>query len=554
MNEDRLTELLNQAQSLLEKKFLQKVYPDLNLTPDHAQELCAQYLIDFIRGAPVTTPDFAFPDMKIAIYCDSYAYHKDSGSFSMDRFQSNELQSLGWIVFRFSDRQIDDFSEQAVRAITRAIALRDEQQQELDSAITERDKQQQELDSAITERDKQQQELDSAITERDEKQQELDSAITERDEQQQELKSAITERDKQQQELDSAITERDKQQQELDSAITERDEKQQELKSAITERDEQQQELKSAITERDEKQQELESASQATRNWKYATLVLGIGLALSFVLILILFKSKGSPPIPVPLPPDTVLIPAGEFQMGSNASNTENDEKPMHTVYVDSYYIDKNEVTNAKFKQFVDANPQWQKDRIPRKFHNSQYLDLWQGNSYPPDKEDHPVVFVSWYAAMAYAKWEGKRLPTEAEWEKAARGELVGLRYTWGNIVDPSKANYGGQVGDTTPVGSYPANDYGLYDMVGNVMEWCLDGYETDFYSRSPRLNPIAGGVLTDIVNNFQGVTSRRAIRSGCWYNVPLHVRVADRYGANPDHASKGRGFRCAGSATSSSK
>ena len=289
---------------------------------------------------------------------------------------------------------------------------------------------------------------------------------------------------------------------------------------------------------------------QSTRIWKYATLVLGIGLALSFVMILMpLFK-----PAEVLPPIFFDAIPAGEFQMGSDASDTESDEQPRHTVYVDSYYIDKYEVTNAKFKQFVDANPQWQKDLIPRKFHNGEYLDLWQGNSYPPDKENHPVVYVSWYAAMAYAKWEGKRLPTEAEWERAARGGLVDLRYTWGNIVDSSKANYGGQVGDTTPVGSYPANDYGLHDMVGNVMEWCLDGYETDFYSRSPRLNPIAGGVLIDIVNNFEGVISRRAVRSGCWYNVPLHVRVADRYGANPNHVSKGRGFRCARSATSSSK
>ena len=297
---------------------------------------------------------------------------------------------------------------------------------------------------------------------------------------------------------------------------------------------------------------------QSTPIWKYATLVLGIGLALSFVIMLMLFFKSQPPPIPITVQPlpigKPVLIPAGEFQMGSNASNAESDEKPRHTVYVDAFYIDKYEVTNAKFKQFVDANPQWQKDRIPRKFHNGQYLDLWQGNSYPPDKENHPVVYVSWYAAMAYAKWEGKRLPTEAEWERAARGGLVDLKYTWGNIVDPRKANYSGQIGDTTPVGSYPANDYGLYDMVGNVMEWCLDGYETDFYSSSPRLNPIAGGVLTDIVNKFQGVISRRAVRGGCWYNVPLHVRVADRYGTNPNHASKGRGFRCAGSATSSSK
>ena len=428
MNEDRLNELVERCESPIERELLQNLYPDL--TTDRAQELCSQYLIDFIRGVPETTPDFAFPDMKIAIYCDGFEKHRFLDAFSRDRFQLNALQLQGWIVLRFSGYQIQKRADQTVTAIKRAIALRDKQQQEL------------------------------------------------------------------------------------------------------------------------------ESASQATRIWKYATLVLGIGLTLAFAMILILFfKSKVPPPIPVQPPPiNTVLIPAGEFQMGSNASNAESDEKPMHTVYVDSYYIDKYEVTNAKFKQFVDANPQWQKDRIPRKFHNSQYLDFWQGNSYPPDKEDHPVVYVSWYAAMAYAKWEGKRLPTEAEWEKAARGELDGLKYTWGNMVDPSKANYGGQVGDTTPVGAYPANDYGLYDMVGNVMEWCLDGYETDFYSRSPRQNPIAGGMLTDIVNNFQGVISRRAVRSGCWYNVPLHIRVADRYGTNPDHASKGRGFRCADSATSFSK
>ena len=141
-------------------------------------------------------------------------------------------------------------------------------------------------------------------------------------------------------------------------------------------------------------------------------------------------------------------------------------------------------------------------------------------------------------------------MPTEAEWEKAARGGLVGAKYSWGDSIDPTQANYGGEVGDTMPVGSYSPNAYSLYDMTGNVMEWCLDAYDAGFYEHSPPRNPIAGDHLTDIVNNFLTVASPRTVRSGCWYNVPMHVRVADRYGTPPDDASKGRGFRCADSVT----
>ena len=183
---------------------------------------------------------------------------------------------------------------------------------------------------------------------------------------------------------------------------------------------------------------------------------------------------------------DTVLIPAGEFQMGNDGSDAEDDEKPVHTVYVDAFYIDKYEVTNVEYKKFVDANPQWQKGRIPRKYHDGDYLKHWDGNNYPSSKGNHPVVYVSWYAAMAYAQWHGKRLPIEAEWEKAARGGLVGKKYVWGSSLDANKANYGENVGDTTPVATYDANGYGLYDMTGNVWEWCLDEYNADFYSTSP--------------------------------------------------------------------
>ena len=122
-------------------------------------------------------------------------------------------------------------------------------------------------------------------------------------------------------------------------------------------------------------------------------------------------------------------------------------EKPVHTVHVDAFYMDTHEVTNAEYKKFVDANPQWQKGRIQRRFHNGGYLPFWNGNDYPVGKGDHPVVTVSWYAAMAYSQWAGKRLPTEAEWEKAARGGLVGKKYPWGDTIDDTKANYGRNVG-----------------------------------------------------------------------------------------------------------
>ena len=426
MNEDRLNELLARCESLLEKKFLQKVCRDLDLTPDRAQELCPQYEINFIPGMQ-TIPDFAFPDMKIAIYCDSYAYHKGEGPFSLDRFQSNELQSHGWIVFRFSDKQIDDdfFAKQIVKEINSAIAQRDERQQA-----------------------------------------------------------------------------------------------------------------------------ELEKHQQLKNHQIGLCVVAVLGICLLISTVFLWVQSPKPESSVVYRIDEVVVIPAGEFQMGGSDSDAEIDEHPVHTVDVNAFYIHKYEVTNAQYKNFVDANPQWQKNSIPRKFHNGEYLKLWKDNTYPSGKENHPVVYVSWYAAMAYAKWAGRRLPTEAEWEKAARGGLVGAKYPWGDVIDDSMANYGGDFRDTKPVGSYSPNDYGLYDMTGNVMEWCLDAYDENFYNHSPSRNPIAGGTLVDIVNNFVSVTNPRVVRSGCWYNVPMHVRVADRYGTSPDDASGGRGFRCAGSVT----
>ncbi len=250
-------------------------------------------------------------------------------------------------------------------------------------------------------------------------------------------------------------------------------------------------------------------------------------------------------------PMGMVLIPAGDFQMGSNDADSDSDEQPIHTVYVDAFYIDTHEVTNLDFKRFVLANPQWQKSRIPSSLHTGNYLSQWDDdNNYPAGKANHPVVYVSWYAAVAYAKWAGKRLPTEAEWERAARGGKSGLKYPWGNTISSTQANYVFNVGGTTAVGVYPANGYGLYDMVGNVWEWCLDAYNKDYYFSSPSRNPLSDvNTLSNadlILDNYTQIKSSRVLRGGSWYYAARDVRVADRYDDAPTSTFNDFGFRCA--------
>ena len=218
-------------------------------------------------------------------------------------------------------------------------------------------------------------------------------------------------------------------------------------------------------------------------------------------------------------PEGMVLIPAGTFRMGSNDPEAFIDEQPVRTVNVNAFSIDKSEVTNAQYRAFVLANVQWQKGRIRAGYHDGNYLKHWNGNNYPSGKANHPVVYVSWYAARAYATWAGKRLPTEAEWEKAARGKLVGRKYPNGNSIDANSANYGNGVGGTTPVGRYAENGYGVFDMAGNVWEWCSNAYGS--------------------------IENSRVLRGGSWSDHALDLRVSFRGWDVPTFTSGTVGFRC---------
>jgi sulfatase modifying factor 1 len=221
---------------------------------------------------------------------------------------------------------------------------------------------------------------------------------------------------------------------------------------------------------------------------------------------------------------EMVLIPAGEFQMGSNESD---DEKPIHTVYLDAFYIDKYEVTNAQYKKFMDATGQ----KAPPNWNNSGY-----------NATNQPVVGVTWNDAKAYADWAGERLPTEAEWEKSARGGLVGKKYPWGDTLTYDDANYSGTGGKdiwsiTSPVGSFAPNGYGLYDMAGNAWEWCADWYGNNYYGSSPKSNPTgpASG-------------SYRVLRGGSWNDSDdRDLRTASRGYLAPSRPYFKLGFRCAG-------
>ncbi len=226
---------------------------------------------------------------------------------------------------------------------------------------------------------------------------------------------------------------------------------------------------------------------------------------------------------------EMVLIPAGSFEMGDSKNELEDwmkTARPVHTVELDAFYMDVHEVTVGQFREFVEDS-------------GYDYQENWANVAKYSPGDGYPMVYVTWNDATAYAKWAGKRLSTEAEWEYAARGGLVGKRYPWGDEITHDNANYEGIGGrdqwiQSSPVGSFEANGYGLYDMLGNAMEWCQDRYGENYYSSSPAKNP-----------SGPGTGSYRVLRGGIRDSHTLNLRVAVRYDLLPNSKCYLSGFRC---------
>ena len=248
---------------------------------------------------------------------------------------------------------------------------------------------------------------------------------------------------------------------------------------------------------------------------------------------------------------EMVFVPAGPFTMGSDTLGE--DERPVRQVRLGDFWIDRYEVTNELFARFV-TETDYETEAEQRGWGWVRAGDEWEErdgadwrhphgpNSSIDDKMDHPVVLMSWNDANVYCNWAQKSLPTEAEWEKAARGPMLDVEieqnYAWGQEFDSEKANTEeANQNDTTPVGHFsPQGDspYGAADMTGNVWEWVADWYSSDYYQEAPLSNPPGPATGTN-----------KILRGGSWLFDAFYARTAFRYNIRPDYTYDFAGFRC---------
>jgi formylglycine-generating enzyme required for sulfatase activity len=257
------------------------------------------------------------------------------------------------------------------------------------------------------------------------------------------------------------------------------------------------------------------------------------------------------------LEPELVIIPKSKFWMGSESKVAYEDEQPMHPVHVRDFQMAKYPVTNAQFKRFVDAGGYhreecwtkagwaWQQEKPEER----RWPQGWEDGRFPTERANHPVVGITWHEALAYTRWLAEvtgrpyRLPTEAEWEKAARGDRDRREYPWGDVFDSSKTNLkvgDERVGNTSPVGIYPggASPYGIMDMSGNVWEWCSSLHHDYPYA-------------CDDDREDLEAEGQRVLRGGSWsIDSEWDARCASRYGVLPTLSHDHVGLRVVVGAT----
>ncbi|MFC2085074.1 SUMF1/EgtB/PvdO family nonheme iron enzyme [Bacteroidota bacterium] len=240
------------------------------------------------------------------------------------------------------------------------------------------------------------------------------------------------------------------------------------------------------------------------------------------------------------IPPDMIYVQGGSFQMGDTFGDGDSDERPVHDVTKDDFYISKYEVSNEQYVEFLNSEGNQTEGGVTwLDINDSDCRIEYTGGEYIQKNgyEDHPVVEVTWYGARAYCEWIGGRLPTEAEWEYAARGgiESNGYKYSGSNNIEDVAWYSGNSGGTTNAVGEKYPNELGIKDMSGNVLEWCNDWYDEDYYDISPDNNPQGPGSGT-----------YKVLRGGSWNYFTRDCRVSYRYRYLPGYSDCDSGFRVA--------